>query len=114
LVGGGAVLVDPAFDLGAQVLRPQHADVANAIGAAIAQVGGEAEQMVSYREVPRETAIEQVTAVAKQRAQQAGANRASIRTVDMEETAVPYMDEGATRVRVKVVGDIASAEGPTL
>lgn len=107
LVGGGAVVVTEGLDAASKLHRPKHADVANAIGAAIAQVGGEAERMVSYRTTPRETAIEQVKQAATERALNAGADMTSIRAVDIEETAVPYMDEGATRLRVKVIGELA-------
>jgi len=37
----------------------------------------------------------------------AGADAKTIRAVDIEETAIPYMDDGATRVRVKVIGALA-------
>ena len=107
LVGGGAVLVTDGLKAASKLHRPENADVANAIGAAIAQVGGETERMLSYREIPREEAIASVTKAATQRAIKAGADPETIRAVDIEETAVPYMDEGATRVRVKVIGELA-------
>jgi N-methylhydantoinase A/oxoprolinase/acetone carboxylase beta subunit len=107
LVGGGAILVTGGLKAASQLHRPENAGVANAIGAAIAQIGGEAERMLSYREITREDAIKQITAEATARAVLAGADSASIKAVDIEETAVPYMDEGATRVRVKVIGDLA-------
>ncbi len=110
LVGGGAVLVSGSLKAASTVVRPQNAGVANAIGAAIAQIGGEAERMVSYRAMSREQALVQVTDDATSKAIAAGAEPASIRRVDVEETAVPYMDEGATRLRVKVIGDIGSPE----
>lgn len=107
LVGGGAVLVTQGLNAASKLHRPKNADVANAIGAAIAQVGGESERMLSYRETPREEAIALVTKSATERAVKAGADAATIRAVDIEETAVPYMDEGATRLRVKVIGELA-------
>ena len=111
LVGGGSILVTADLRAASEMFRPEHAGVANAIGAAIAQIGGEAEQMVSYRQVSRESALKAVTDAATQRAIDAGADRDSIRTADVEETVVPYMDEGATRLRVKVIGDIAASAG---
>ncbi len=114
LVGGGAVLVTEALDTAARLLRPENAGVANAIGAAIAQIGGEAERLVNYRETPRETAIAQITREASENAIAAGADADSLRVADTEEIAIPYMDEGAMRVRIKVIGDIAvlaQAEG---
>ena len=63
--------------------------------------------MLSYRQTPREDAIKSVTDAAKARAINAGADPSTIKAVDIEETAIPYMDEGATRVRVKVIGELA-------
>jgi len=107
LVGGGAVLVTEQLEVASEVLRPEHADVANAIGAAIAQIGGEAEQLVAYDEVGREEAIARVTAEATETAVAAGAERSTIRVADLEEIAMSYMASPTTSVRVKVVGDIA-------
>jgi N-methylhydantoinase A/oxoprolinase/acetone carboxylase beta subunit len=109
LVGGGAILVTDGLEAASDIHRPEHAGVANAIGAAIAQIGGEAEQMVSYRTLPREEAIQQVTKEAMQRAIDAGAAAETLRTVDIEETPVPYMDEFSTCIRVKVIGELASS-----
>ncbi len=108
LVGGGAVLVTGSLQAASRLYRPENAGVANAIGAAIAQVGGEAERMFFYRETPREDAVKTVIAEATMRAVKAGADIGSIKPVDIEETAIPYMDEGATRLRVKVIGDLAA------
>lgn len=106
LVGGGSIIVE---DLAAasKLHRPKNAGVANAIGAAIAQVGGEAERMLSYQDMPREDAIDLVTQTATVRALSAGADKDTIRAVDIEETAIPYMEKGATRIRVKVIGELA-------
>jgi N-methylhydantoinase A/oxoprolinase/acetone carboxylase beta subunit len=107
LVGGGSVLVTDGLKAASKLYRPENAGVANAIGAAIAQVGGEAERMLSYRNISREDAIAQVTRAAREKAVAAGADASTIRAIDVEETAIPYMDEGATRLRVKVIGELA-------
>ncbi|NNC36949.1 MAG: hydantoinase/oxoprolinase family protein [Acidimicrobiales bacterium] len=108
LVGGGAVLVTDGLKAASKLYIPENAGVANAIGAAIAQIGGESERLVSYRDMTRDAAIAKVTAEATERAVNAGADRHTIRAVDIEETPIPYMDEASTRVRVKVIGDIAT------
>lgn len=107
LVGGGAILVTEGLTAATQIHRPENAGVANAIGAAIAQIGGESERIISYRQISRDDAIRQVTADARTKAISAGADALSLKAVDIEETAIPYMDEGATRLRVKVIGDLA-------
>lgn len=106
LVGGGAILVTEKLDTASEMLRPEHAGVANAIGAAIAQIGGETERLVSYDKITRDEAIKAVTADAKRLAVTAGADGSTIRVADVEETAISYMAGNTTRLRVKVVGDI--------
>lgn len=111
LVGGGAVLVTRKLNAASEMLCPEYSGVANAIGAAIAQIGGEAERLVSYRECPRLDAIAAVSQEATDIAVAAGANAASIRIADIEETSISYMAEGTTKLRVKAVGDIAGLTG---
>ena len=111
LVGGGALLVTEKPDAALELHRPEHAGVANAIGAAIAQIGGEAERLVSYSETPRQEAIEAVSREAVELAVAAGARRDTIKIADVDETTLSYMDEGSTKLRVKAVGDIAVLEG---
>ena len=111
LVGGGAVLATQPLDAAASMVSPEHAGVANAIGAAIAQIGGEAEQLVAYAQQSREQALAEVTAQAMELAVTAGADRATLRVADIEETTLSYMAEPTTRLRVKVVGEIAGLAG---
>lgn len=111
LVGGGSVLATEQLGAASEMIRPEYGDVANAIGAAIAQIGGETERMVSYDRTKRQAAIEQVTAEATDRAVAAGADRSTIRVADIEEIAMSYMAGNTTRVRVKVVGEIAGLQG---
>jgi N-methylhydantoinase A/oxoprolinase/acetone carboxylase beta subunit len=110
LVGGGAILVSEKLSAASEMHCPQHSGVANAIGAAIAQIGGEVERLVSYREIPREVALQQISDEARATAVAAGADAGSVRIADIEETTISYMAEGSTRVRIKAVGDIARDE----
>lgn len=109
LVGGGAALVSRPLRTASEVIRPERAGVANAIGAAIAQVGGEAERIVSYARTDRELAIAEVTRQARARAVRAGAAAGTLRVLDVEEVAMSYMDDSAARLRVKVVGELEGA-----
>jgi len=106
LVGGGAILVNETLEGASEIHRPQHADVANAIGAAIAQIGGESERMVAYDKVPRDDAVRAVGEEATRIAIAAGANQATLRIAEIEETSISYMANNTTRLRVKVVGEI--------
>jgi N-methylhydantoinase A/oxoprolinase/acetone carboxylase beta subunit len=107
LVGGGSVLVGDSLAGASCVMRPEHAGVANAIGAAIAQIGGQVERVYALDSGSREEAIADCTAAAIERAEAAGADRASIEVVDVEEVPLTYVPSNATRVRVKAVGNIA-------
>lgn len=108
LVGGGAILVTRELASASRLLRPEHSGVANAVGAAIAQIGGETERFVNYRQTPRSEAIAEVSRQATQLAVAAGAAAETIRIADVEETSISYMSDGTTKLRVKAVGDIDS------
>lgn len=107
LVGGGAILAPSDLSQASEVFTPENSGVANAIGASIALVGGEAEIFADFREEPRETALERAKQQAKDVAVSAGGSVSTIRVTEIEETPIPYMDDGVTRIRVKVVGDLA-------
>ena len=107
LVGGGAILV--ARDLaGVSALNvPEHSAVANAIGAAIAQVGGEVDRVFSYESEGRKNAIDQAKKEAIAKAIDAGAEAESVDIIEVEEVPLAYLPGAACRVRVKAVGDLA-------
>lgn len=107
-VGGGAALVRDDLPGASAVIRPDHGGVANAIGAAIAQVGGRVKRLFDYRALGgREAAIAQATQEAELAAIGAGATRDSLRVVEIEEFPMPYMENSAVDLRVRVVGDLA-------
>jgi hypothetical protein len=102
-VGGGAFLVPESMPGIASVVRVDHAAVANAVGAAIAQVSGEVDQIFS--DVGRERAIEAATVLAQERAVEAGAAERSLNVVEIEDLPISYLPGDARRVRVRVVGE---------
>ena len=107
LVGGGSILLDDELTGASEVLRPQHADVANAIGAAIAQVGGQVERVYSLEQAGRAEAIADCSAAAVQRAVAAGAHPATVEVVEIDEVPLAYVPSNATLVRVKAVGKLS-------
>ena len=109
LVGGGSILLGDSLSGASRLMRPEHADVANAIGAAIAQVSGQVERVYSLDSGTRDEAVADCTAAAIARATEAGADPATVEVVDVEEVPLTYVPSNATRVRVKAVGDIAPA-----
>lgn len=107
VVGGGSILLGgelPGIDL----RLPPHHGVANAVGAAMAQVSGEADRIVRMADTTREAAIESVRAEAVQLAVQGGADAATVETIDVEDVPLSYLPGQATRIRVRVVGDLAA------
>jgi N-methylhydantoinase A/oxoprolinase/acetone carboxylase beta subunit len=107
LVGGGAVLVSRSLETASAIHRPEHSGVANAIGAANAQVGRETERIVSYRRVPRDQVLDEMTTQLKAELTHAGADGTTVKIADIEETAVSYMADESTRIRVKMIGDLS-------
>ena len=107
LVGGGSILVKDSLAGSSSVLRPEHSGVANAIGAAIAQVGGQVERVYSLETHGREEAIADCSAAAVNRAVAAGADPATTEVVEIDEVPLTYIPSNATLVRVKAVGDLA-------
>jgi N-methylhydantoinase A/oxoprolinase/acetone carboxylase beta subunit len=106
LVGGGSVVLPDTLPGLPDVRRPEHADVANAIGAAIAKVGGELDRVVPIADGTRVRVLADLKAEAVARAEAAGARPGSVEIVEIDEVPLAYLPGGATRVRVKAVGDL--------
>ncbi len=107
LVGGGSILIDGALQGASDVIKPDHGAVANAIGAAIAQVGGRVKRLFDYKQVGgRDAALEKAVELAKENAVSAGAMPDSLQVVEIEEYPMPYMQTDAVDVHVLVVGDL--------
>ncbi|HRX39583.1 MAG: hydantoinase/oxoprolinase family protein [Caulobacterales bacterium] len=109
LVGGGAVLVTGDLPAASEVIRPEHSSVANAIGAAIAQVGGEIDKVYDFNALGREAALDIARGEARDRAIEAGADPSTIAIVHVEEIPLAYLP-GAVRVNVKAVGDLLATK----
>jgi N-methylhydantoinase A/oxoprolinase/acetone carboxylase beta subunit len=111
VVGGGSVLLGEQLPGAAELVKPPHFGVANAIGAAIAQVGGEVDRVVSLDELSRAEALEAAKQEACEKAQDAGAGPGSVRIVEIDEVPLAYLPGNATRIRVKAVGDLELERG---
>ncbi|XVQ15384.1 hydantoinase/oxoprolinase N-terminal domain-containing protein [Spirillospora sp. CA-255316] len=107
-VGGGSVLLAPGGGLPGlpDVRRPGHFAVANAIGAAIAQVGGEIDRVYQIPPGRRDAVLDEARNEAVRNAENAGARPGTVTIVDIDEVPLAYLPGGATRVRVKAVGDL--------
>ncbi len=104
LVGGGSILLSNKIKGASKVIRPQNFDVANAIGAAIAQVSGEVDRVYSLEQLGRERAIEDAKKKAIEEAIKAGADPNTVEIVNFEEIPLAYLPGNATRIRVKAAG----------
>lgn len=106
LVGGGTILVADNLAGASELIRPDHFPVANAIGAVIAQVGGETDRVFALADLSREAALDQARQEATEKAVAAGAVPDTVQIVDIEEVPLAYLPGNATRIRVKAVGDL--------
>ncbi len=102
---GGSVLVPDELS-GVTVIRPPHFAVANAVGAAIAQVSGEVAPVFSRANLTRQEALSTAESEARCNAILAGAVPETIMITDREDVPLAYLPGNATRIRVKAVGDI--------
>jgi N-methylhydantoinase A/oxoprolinase/acetone carboxylase beta subunit len=106
VVGGGSILVRDELAGASEVVRPDHFAVANAIGAAIAEIGGEVDKVVALEGTTRAAAIDEATSEAVEKAVAAGAEHTTVRVVDVEDVPIAYLPGNATRIRVKAVGEL--------
>ena len=109
VVGGGSILLQESIPGTSEMLKPPHFAVANAIGAAIAQVGGECDRIFSLEGATRDEVLEQAKEEARQRAIAAGASRGTLEIVEVEEVPLAYLPGNAIRIAVKAVGDLEGA-----
>jgi hypothetical protein len=105
LVGGGNILLSRPLRGTSQVHRPAHADVANAVGAAISMVSGRVDRMFDFA-IGRERALEQAKQEARAAALAAGAEEGSIEIVELTELPMTHMRTTAVQVKVRAVGKL--------
>jgi N-methylhydantoinase A/oxoprolinase/acetone carboxylase beta subunit len=109
-VGGGCFLIPERIAGVSEIVHVPHQAVANAVGAAIAQVSGEIDQI--FQGWSRGEAIAEAQRLAEGKAVRAGADPRTLNVVEVEDLPIAYLPGNCLRVRVRVVGDIAGA--PTL
>jgi N-methylhydantoinase A/oxoprolinase/acetone carboxylase beta subunit len=106
LVGGGTILVADTLAGASELIKPEHAAVANAMGAAIAQAGGEIDRVFSLDGSSRDEVLDRARAEATARAVAAGAEPTSVSIVEVDEIPLTYLPGNDVRIRVKAVGDL--------
>jgi N-methylhydantoinase A/oxoprolinase/acetone carboxylase beta subunit len=105
LVGGGHIILSRALRGTSKVHRPKHADVANAVGAAISMVSGRVDRMFDFA-AGREKALGQAKEEARSAAIAAGAEADSVEIVELTELPMTHMRTSAVQVKVRAVGKL--------
>jgi len=103
-VGGGSILVPDRIIGVSEVIRPEHFDAANAVGAAIASVSGQVDRIFHLGPGGRQAALDEACEEARERAVAAGADPHTVYIVEREEIPLAYLTNPAIRVRAKAAG----------
>ncbi|MGI9418447.1 MAG: hydantoinase/oxoprolinase N-terminal domain-containing protein, partial [Geminicoccaceae bacterium] len=90
-VGGGAVLIDWPVRSVSEVIRPDFSAVANAVGAAIAQVSGHVERVIAMTESNRDDVLNDARDEACSNAIRAGATPSSVEVIEVEQVPISYL-----------------------
>jgi N-methylhydantoinase A/oxoprolinase/acetone carboxylase beta subunit len=106
VVGGGSILIALPIQGASQMVKPDHFEAANAVGAAIAQISGEVERVYALDAMTRDQALDDAKREASEKAAAAGADPSTVQIVDVEDVPLAYLPGNATRIRVKAVGDL--------
>ncbi|KAE8356992.1 hypothetical protein BDV28DRAFT_832 [Aspergillus coremiiformis] len=105
LVGGGAVLAPAQLEGASKLIKPPFFDVANAVGAACAQVGGTVDKITSIANQSIKDAVEGAKKAAIEQAIRAGAVEESVFIAEIESMPIPYISN-QLRTVVKAIGDL--------
>ena len=110
-VGGGSILIPDRIPGVSEIVRPEHFDTANAVGAAIASVSGQVDRIFHLGTGGREAALDEACGEARERAVAAGADPTAVRIVEVEEIPLAYLTSPAVRIRVKAAGTLGGLPG---
>jgi hypothetical protein len=111
-VGGGSILVPDDIPGVSEVIRPEHFDAANAIGAAIASVSGQVDRIFHFGADGRTAALAEAREEAREHAVAAGADPDTVQLVELEEIPLAYLTTPAVRVRAKAAGALGGLAQP--
>jgi N-methylhydantoinase A/oxoprolinase/acetone carboxylase beta subunit len=103
-VGGGSILIPDRLPGVSEVIRPNHFDAANAIGAAIASVSGQVDRIFHFGPGGRKAALDEASQEARDHAVAAGADPDTVQIVELEEIPLAYLTSPAVRIRAKAAG----------
>ena len=104
LIGGGAQLFqNSAF--AKKVLIPKLAPIANALGAALAQISGTIDTIVPLQD--RKKTLLELTKQAKQQAIKAGALADTLKVIEQQIIPYHYTSNNLTRIKITVIGNLS-------
>jgi N-methylhydantoinase A/oxoprolinase/acetone carboxylase beta subunit len=103
-VGGGSILVPEKIPGVSEIVRPEHFDAANAVGAAIASVSGQVDRIFHIGAGGRQAVLDEARNEAHDRAVTAGADPKTVQIIEVEEIPLAYLTSPAVRIRVKAAG----------
>jgi hypothetical protein len=106
-VGGGSILVPDRIPGVSQIVRPEHFDAANAVGAAIASVSGQVDRIFHLGADGRQAILDEAKDEARERAVAAGADPGTVQIIEVEEIPLAYLTSPAVRIRVKAAGTLS-------
>jgi len=106
VVGGGEFLIGNSIAGISEIHRPPNCEVANAVGAALAQVSGECEILHHPRTEARDKILAKASELAKKRALANGAMAKGLEIISIDEIPIPYMAEETVRIHARAVGNL--------
>jgi N-methylhydantoinase A/oxoprolinase/acetone carboxylase beta subunit len=109
-VGGGSILVPDRIPGVSEVIRPDHFDTANAVGAAIASVSGQIDRIFHLGPEGRQAALDEARNEASEHAVAAGADPATVMIVELEEIPLAYLTSPSVRIRAKAAGSLGGMD----
>jgi N-methylhydantoinase A/oxoprolinase/acetone carboxylase beta subunit len=109
-VGGGSILVPDRIPGVSEVIRPDHFDTANAVGAAIASVSGQVDRIFHLGPEGRQAALDEACNEASEHAVAAGADPATVTIVELEEIPLAYLTSPSVRIRAKAAGSLGGMD----
>ncbi|KAK7058791.1 hypothetical protein VNI00_001415 [Paramarasmius palmivorus] len=114
LVGGGSILAPEKIDGVGEIIIPPFHSVANAVGAAIANVSGDVDtiEILQGRSLP--DVLERIKEEAKKKCVEAGAKPESVKVVEVQVLPVQYVTNQATRLIVRAIGEIGDSASDRL
>ncbi|KAK9771334.1 hypothetical protein AB5N19_07690 [Seiridium cardinale] len=104
LVGGGAIVAPAELKGASKVLKPKYAEVANAIGAAIARVSAVVDTVKSTEKKTTKQLLDEICQDAIEKTVAAGASRETVKVVEMDNLPLQYI-ANKTRFIVRAAGD---------